>query len=276
MPSASRLAQLLRRLLIEAASFAATVTVVVLLPQTVLGRPYLIPSASMEPTLVQGDTIAVSKFAYGWSRHSLPFSPPLGPGRLFARAPHRGDIVVFKLPRDGDTDYIKRLVGLPGDRLQVVHNVLYINGAPVQRQPVPGLHEGTQFGATMPLEEARETLPNGRTFTTQNLGPDGPSANTGLYTVPPGCYFMMGDNRDNSLDSRFDPGGAAPGDTKCAWDAALDGFLPPEQGVGFVPQDDLVGRAELILYSWRPGTEPYKPWTWITEARWDRFFRRLS
>ncbi len=267
--------RLLRRALAELASTIGTVLLLVVLPETVIGAPFTIPSASMEPALEQGDAIAVAKFAYGWSRHALPVDLPLGQGRLFAREPERGDIVVFKLPRDGQTTYIKRLIGLPGDRIQVIGGALWINGRALPRQPVPGLHLGTQDGATVGVEEFRETLPNGKTITTHGVGADGVAANTGVYTVPPGCYFMMGDNRDNSLDSRFDPGGAAPG-AQCAWNTVLDGFLPPWKGVGFVPGDNLVGRADFLLASWRPGASPLKPWTWVLSARWDRFLRRLD
>jgi signal peptidase I len=248
---------------------------IALILRVVLFQPFTIPSESMEPTLLKGDYIIVSKFAYGWSRHSIPFSPPIGHGRLLGHAPKRGDIIVFKLPRDGKTDYIKRLIGLPGDRLQVVHGHLQINGTPVARQDEPPAQEETAFGGMINLSRFHETLPGGRQFTTNSYGPDGPADNTGVYTVPAGCYFMMGDNRDNSLDSRFDPGDPAPGEASCPWNHDVDRFIPPDLGVGFVPAEDLVGRADIILFSWRPGVSVLEPWTWFTTARWDRFFHLL-
>jgi signal peptidase I len=170
--------------------------------RVVLFQPFTIPSESMEPTLLKGDYIIVSKFAYGWSRHSVPFNPPISGGRLLGHAPKRGDIIVFKLPRDGKTDYIKRLVGLPGDRMQVIHGHLNINGQPVQRAPQTPGQEDTAFGSTS-IARFKETLPGGKTFIANSYGPDGPADNTGVYTVPNGCYFMMGDNRNNSEDSHI-------------------------------------------------------------------------
>jgi signal peptidase I len=244
--------------------------------RVVLFQPFTIPSASMEPTLLVGDYIIVSKFAYGWGRHSIPLNPPLGQSRLLYQQPKRGDIIVFKLPRDGRTDYIKRLVGLPGDRIQVTHGVLHINGQAVQREKLgPGVAD--QDGAFTPVvTRYKETLPGGKTFVTNSFSPDGAADNTAVYTVPKGCFFMMGDNRDDSLDSRFDPGEIAPGEASCPWNSDVDSRIPPDLGVGFVPADDLVGRADIILFSWKPGASLFKPWTWISDARWNRFFHLLG
>ncbi|WP_254062824.1 signal peptidase I [Caulobacter sp. S45] len=242
--------------------------------RVVLFQPFTIPSESMEPTLLKGDYLIVSKFAYGWSRHSIPFNPPLAQGRLLGHSPKRGDIIVFKLPRDGKTDYIKRLIGLPGDRIQVTHGHLQINGQPVQREMQPPSQEDDAGSAS--IASFKETLPGGKTFTTNSFGPDGLADNTGVYTVPQGCFFMMGDNRDNSLDSRFDPGDAPPGQASCPWNHDVDKFMPSDLGVGFVPAEDLVGRADIILFSWRPGVSVIKPWTWFTTARWNRFFHLLG
>ena len=227
---------------------------IALVLRVVLFQPFTIPSASMEPTLLEGDYIIVSKYAYGYSRHSAPFSPPLFQGRVLERPPHRGDIVVFKLPRDGRTDYIKRLVGLPGDRIQVREGVLHVNGAPIPRASVGRAMIESPFGFERPVERFRETLSNGKSYITNDLGPDGEVDNTGVYIVPQGHYFMMGDNRDNSVDSRY----------------------PPEFGVGYVPEENLVGKAELILFSWNPEAELFKPWTWVTEVRPSRFFTPLK
>jgi signal peptidase I len=252
-----------------------------------LFQPFTIPSASMEPTLLEGDYIIVSKFAYGWSKNSIPFSPPIFHGRLFQRGPHRGDIVVFKLPRDGHTDYIKRLVGLPGDRIQVKHGRLNINDQPVNDVKLESGAEDSAFGLPRQIDRFKETLGD-KTFISNSFGTDGPADNTGVYVVPKGCYFMMGDNRDNSLDSRFPPYNVAGSytDKQCPWDNSLDqyvgqpyagpGFVPDNAGVGFVPAENLVGKADVILFSWKQGASMFKPWTWFTDARWDRFLKFLT
>ena len=219
-----------------------------------LFQPYTIPSASMEPNLFEGDYIVVSKFDYGFSRHSIPFSPPLFSGRIFAHAPARGDVIVFKLPRDRTfkTDYIKRLVGLPGDRIQVKAGAVFVNGQPIARKPVAGGVEDMGDGVQRPVARFQETLPDGHRYVTNSYGPDGDVDNTEVFIVPEGHYFMMGDNRDNSLDSRF----------------------PEEVGVGDVPAEDLEGRARFVLLSWKPGAALYKPWTWFN-LRLDRFFKPI-
>jgi len=245
--------------------------------RVVLFQPFTIPSASMEPTLLPGDYIIVSKFAYGWSRHSIPLNPPIGQSRLLYRSPKRGDIIVFKLPRDGRTDYIKRLIGLPGDRIQVVHGVVQINGQPVQREKLGlGVPDSDGGFRGIPPMEYKDTLPNGKSFISNSYDLNGPADNTAVYTVPQGCFFMMGDNRDDSLDSRFDPGDVAPGEASCPWNSDVNSRIEPDLGVGFVPAADLVGRADIILFSWRPGASLFKPWTWISDARWNRFFHLLG
>ena len=262
----------------ETAEIAKTVIyalAIALVLRILLFQPFTIPSASMEPNLREGDYIIVSKYSYGYSRHSIPFSPPIFDGRLFERTPARGDIIVFKLPNDGHTDYIKRLVGLPGDRMQVREGLLHINGKPVRRESL-GMTATVEHGRSTPVEQLRETLPDAKTYVTYDKG-RGSADNTGVYTVPAGCYFMMGDNRDNSLDSRFNP--AVSYDSRagklCPWDAAADEFTDGQPGVGFVPAENLVGKAELILLSWYPEASLFKPWTWFTEARPSRFFKVL-
>ncbi|HTI66147.1 MAG TPA: signal peptidase I [Caulobacteraceae bacterium] len=242
--------------LFELAKTIVYALLIALVLRVALFQPFTIPSASMEPTLLVGDYIIVSKFAYGWSRHSFPLSPPLFKGRVMERTPHRGDIVVFKTPRDNHTDFIKRLVGLPGDRIQVTQGALSINGVPVKREKLTPIQEDSAFGVPHDVDRYRETLPDtGKTFVTYSFGPDGEADNTVTYTVPPGHYFMMGDNRDNSLDSRF---------------------TTEQGGVGFVPAENLVGRAEIILFSWKPGASLIKPWTWVTAAQPQRFGERLQ
>jgi len=249
----------------------------------ILFQPFTIPSASMEPTLYEGDYIIVSKFAYGWSKHSIPFSPPLFRGRILSREPNRGDVIVFKLPRDNSKDYVKRLIGLPGDRIQVKAGLLYINDAPVKQVSL-GVGEATcpGFGVVPGIPRYSETLPNGVTHRINScVGSTGPADNTGVYVVPPKCYFMMGDNRDNSSDSRFNPmvTSEMAEYNGCPWDPALDealGTSASEGGVGFVPAENLEGKADLILLSWRQGASLFKPWTWFLNARWDRFLHPLK
>ncbi|MFN7129457.1 MAG: signal peptidase I [Brevundimonas sp.] len=216
-----------------------------------LFQPFTIPSASMEPNLYEGDYIVVSKWSYGYSKHSIPFSPPLFDGRVMGSAPKRGDIVVFKLPRDDKTDFIKRVIGLPGDRIQMISNKLYINDKPVEDVVVSEREINDIFGAH-PVAQVRETLPEGKSFMTQDFGPGNDLDDTPVYEVPVGHYFMMGDNRDNSIDSRVEQ----------------------SSGVGMVPAENLVGKAQIILFSWEPGSSLFKPWTWAN-VRLGRFFNVL-
>ncbi len=218
-------------------------------------QPFTIPSASMEPNLYEGDYIIVSKYSYGYSRHSIPFSPKLFDGRIMGRAPARGDIVVFKLPRDGRTDYVKRVIGLPGDHVQVRDGLLYINGNVVPRARTGTEKEASGYGFDRTVVHYLETMPEGRKFMTSDFGTDGELDNTPDFVVPEGNYFMMGDNRDNSSDSRV---------------------APENQGVGFVPAANLVGKAQIIMLSWHPGASIFKPWTWVMNARLSRFFNVLK
>jgi signal peptidase I len=276
--------------MIEVVKTVVYALAIALVVRTLLFQPYTIPSGSEEPNLYRGDYIIVSKWSYGYSRHSILGSPPLFKGRLFFHPPQRGDIIVFKLPSDGHTDYIKRLVGLPGDRIQVRHGRLIINGKILARQPVGTVNAIESRGpdadpAATPGELFRETNPEGRRYLIQALSDGGQADDTGVYVVPPHCYFMMGDNRDNSADSRFDSG-LAPDDPKlggCGWDSDLDAAVGNGTGVGFVPQENLVGRARIIMFSWDTGVDEWhnagatllKPWTWITKLRPSRFFTVL-
>jgi signal peptidase I len=176
---------------------------------------YYIPSESMTPGLLVGDHLVVSKFAYGYSNHSIAGNPDLFDGRIFARPVERGDVAVFEMRKEGlDTTYIKRILGLPGDVIALRDGVLLINGKPVPRDHITG----TQY---------RETLPGGRSYTTFDKM-ESAGDNVGPYVVPAGHYFALGDNRDNSADSRW----------------------RPPQGLGYIPASNLVGRAEMILWSW--------------------------
>jgi signal peptidase I len=219
--------------------------------RVILFQPVTIPSASMEPGVQEGDYVVVSKFDYGWSRASIPLNPPLPDGRLFGRPPRRGDVVVFRLPRDPNIDYIKRVIGLPGDRIQLVHGTVLVNGVPNGRTPLDRVTDPTSPGVT--VTRVRETNGDGRSYIAFDRGPDHDGDDTEVYRVPEGCYFMLGDNRDNSLDSRW----------------------PSEIGVGLVPAGNLVGRGRFILLSWRQGAAIFKPWTWLN-LDLARFGRSLS
>jgi len=274
---------------IEIAKTIAYALLIALALRIFLFQPYTIPSASMEPNLYEGDYIVVSKFSYGYSKHSIPFSPPLFHGRIFNRAPTRGDIIVFKLPREAASsriDYIKRLVGLPGDQLQVKNGQVYINGKvsawtdPPAKAVAHLPPSEDPCGAEKEPERHLETAPNGRQYMIQKFADCSNGNNTAVYTIPAHCYFMMGDNRDNSLDSRFDPEmpSTMTGTAACGWDPSVDALAQSngEAGVGFVPEEDLVGRARFILLSWNPGASLFKPWTWVMNIRLNRFFHGLK
>lgn len=229
---------------------------IALVVRTFLFQPFNIPSGSMIPTLLIGDYLFVSKYSYGYSDHSIPFSPHLFSGRILASPPKRGDVVVFKLPRDGQTDYIKRVIGLPRDKVQMKEGRLYINGELVPREPIAKVHTEGFYGGETDVPTYRETLPGGVTHTIIEIqGDTGFNDNTQVFDVPEGHYFMMGDNRDNSTDSR----------------------VPPDQGgVGFVPFENLVGRAELIFFSVGKGEPAWAFWKWPWDVRWDRIIKTVK
>jgi signal peptidase I len=232
---------------------------IALVVRTLLFQPFNIPSGSLVPTLLVGDYLFVSKYAYGYSHFSLPsfldLVPGAMPGRIFASEPKRGDIIVFKLPSDNSTDYIKRLIGLPGDTIQVAHGRLIINGQLLPRQQIAPYPTINHFGKPEEAPQYIETLPNGvKHRIIQIDGDEGTFDNTKVYTVPPGHYFMMGDNRDNSSDSRL------AGD---------------EGGVGYVPFVNLIGRAEIIFFSISGDTPAWEVWRWPWDVRWSRIFHRV-
>jgi len=241
---------------------------IALVLRILLFQPYTIPSASMEPALREGDYIIVSKFAYGWSRRSIPFAPPLFNGRLFAHQPKRGDVVVFAFPADPSKDFIKRLIGLPGDTLQVKQGLVYLNGQPVPEQRLSPEMTDSAFSIPMQLDRFQDQLGKHK-FITYAQNREQQVENTGVFTVPANCYFMMGDNRDNSLDSRY-----ASGASSCQAGSPQPFLGADEPGVGFVPAENLEGRAEIILASWKRGSSLFKPWTWLN-LNWGRLFRPI-
>jgi signal peptidase I len=207
-----------------------TIVVIVVVFLTLVAQNFYVPSGSMEPTLRIGDALLAAKYPYGYSRYSVPFGiGPASDTRLFGKLPKRGDVVIFRLPRDPSQTYVKRVIGLPGDHIQMISGRLWINGkkAPLQADGVAADEDET--GAPVPTPEFIETLPGGVKHPIFKRGWNGPLDNTDVYIVPPGHLFMMGDNRDDSDDSRVPP---------------------EEQGVGYVPMENLMGRAEIVLGSY--------------------------
>ncbi|MES2906325.1 MAG: signal peptidase I [Pseudomonadota bacterium] len=241
----------------SSATFLETVIVILealfiaLAIRTFLYQPFNIPSGSMKANLLIGDYLFVNKFAYGYSKHSFPFSIPLFEGRAWSTPPVRGDVIVFKTPRDNATDYIKRLIGLPGDHIQMKHSVLYINGQEVKRERVDDFEGEDAFDQPVMIPQFRETLPNGVTYNTLDMTQNGSLDDTQEYIVPEGHYFFMGDNRDNSSDSRV------------------------LNDVGYVPEINLLGRAEVIFFSVNEGQPAWMFWNWPWTVRWNRLFHTI-
>ncbi len=244
--------------------YAVLIAIVV---RTFAVEPFNIPSGSMIPTLLVGDYLFVSKYSYGYSKHSFPFSAGIFSGRIFKRMPERGDVAVFKYPGDqgqglNRTDYIKRIVGLPGDRIQVTNGVLHINGESVERTRigdyVKGAHGQYQKG-TLYIEK----LPNGRRHEILESSDNGPSDNTPEFLVPANNFFVMGDNRDDSLDSR----------TRLTLRDATGMPRERDELGWYVPDENLVGRAEFIFFSHDPSAAGWlEPWKWPEAVRFSRFF----
>jgi signal peptidase I len=237
--------------------FLVKLVFIVVLVRSFIFAPFSIPSESMMPRLLVGDYLIVTKWPYGFSRYSLPFSLPLIPGRILATLPERGDVVVFKEPPENNVDVIKRVIGLPGDTIRMKNGQLFINGIAVPKVRIADLVVPISPNTYCRIPSAtrrnvcrymrfRETLPGGRSYDVLDYG-RGQADDTGNYRVPAGQLFLMGDNRDDSEDSRFEA-----------------------QGFGFVPVKNLVGRAEFTVFSTDGSANYLLPWTWFSAARWHR------
>lgn len=225
---------------------------IALVIRTFMFQPFNIPSGSLIPTLLIGDYLFVSKYSYGYSKHSFPFSVGPFEGRFWGSEPEQGDIAVFKLPKDNETDYIKRVIGRPGDRVQMIDGRLHVNGQILKKEADGFVEDRDPFGRLVRVPRYKETLPNGVTYNVIERGGDRDYwDNTVEYTVPSGHFFMMGDNRDNSTDSR---------DLK---------------SVGYVPYVNFVGKAQMIFFSIEEGAQAWQLWTWPQTVRWGRIFQKV-
>jgi signal peptidase I len=250
----------------EFITFLVKLGLFIIILRSFIISPFNIPSESMQPRLMVGDYLLVAKWPYGYSKYSMPFSVPLIPGRIFPSRPQPGDVAVFKAPPNAQDDYIKRVIGLSGDIIQVTNGVISINGVDVQREKIADYTHFVspnspcfrdEFEATNGNGEQicrypqyRETLPNGKSYKILDIYDGSEGDTTEAYVVPDGHMFLMGDNRDRSADSRF----------------------PAEVGgaIGIVPQENLVGRALVSVFSTDGSAIWYKPWTWFSAARWER------
>jgi signal peptidase I len=230
----------------------AAIVLVVLLAKGALAEPFYVPSASMEPTLLIGDALLASKYPYGYSTASMPIHVSFPEtSRVFGELPKRGDVVVFRWPGDRSQVWVKRVIGLPGDRIQMRDGQVWINGQPAPLK-ADGIGEAEDDnGSDEPAHRYVETLPGGVSHTIFKIHDNGRLDNTAEVTVPPGHLFVMGDNRDNSADSR----------------------VPVRQGgVGLLSTDNLVGRVDAIVGSWDMGIRNQPVWTWLSGFRLARFF----
>ena len=225
--------------------------IIALFIRSLFFQPFYIPSSSMEPNLLIGDRLFVSKYSYGYSRHSFPFSPKIFTGRILEKSPKRGDVVVFKTPVDNRTDYIKRLIGLPGDKVQIIDKNLYLNDIKIKKRKVEVSSNINCGDEILQIDTYEETLPNGiKYFAVYRK--DGTMINTDVFIVPKDHYFFLGDNRDCSKDSRF------------------------LGSVGYVNFDNLVGKAQLIFFSNDSKNHSFfKFWKWNKSVRIDRLFKKI-
>jgi signal peptidase I len=215
-------------------------------------EPFHIPSGSMKSNLLVGDYLFVSKYTYGYSRYSFPLGIMPIKNRLWAKEPERGDVAVFRLPINPRIDYIKRVMGLPGDRIQLKRGVVYINGKALERHYADNYTDDESMNSVRSVPRFEELLPEGKRIFILKERKFGGADDTEEYVVPAGHYFMMGDNRDNSRDSRY------------------------MTEVGFVPFANFVGRAEMIFFSMDQSVSLYNPISWFTGMRYDRFFKSID
>ena len=226
--------------------------IIALIIRSFLFQPFYIPSSSMEPNLLIGDRLFVSKYSYGYSRHSLPFSPKIYNKRILGKKPKRGDVIVFKTPADNRTDYIKRLIGLPGDTIQIVDKDLYLNDIKIKKEKIDNLININCGNEILNAAFYKETLPNGKNYIAVYRN-DGTMVNSDKFIVPENHYFFMGDNRDCSKDSRF------------------------LSSVGYVNFNNLVGKARLIFFSNDQSMGSFfKFWKWNETLRFQRFFKKIQ
>ena len=226
--------------------------VIAIIVRSLLIQPFYIPSSSMEPTLLVGDRLFVTKYSYGYSKHSFPFSPPILSKRIFFSNPERGDVIVFKTPADNRTDYIKRLIGLPGDRVQFIDANLYLNNSEILKSKILNKTKINCGNRIIDVHRFEEKLPNGKKFHTVYLK-DYTYQNSDVFEVPQDHYFFLGDNRDCSKDSRF------------------------LSSVGYVHKDNLVGKAQFIFFSSdRKIGSIFAFWKWPKSIRFNRTFDRIN
>jgi signal peptidase I len=251
-------------------SFLVKLVILVFIVRSFVFAPFSIPSGSMLPRLLVGDYLFITKWNYGYSKHSLPWSLPLIPGRIFAKDPARGDVVVFKAPPDAKTDWIKRVIGVPGDTVQMRGGQLILNGQAIPKQRVADfvlpmtpnaecdadtLETAADGTAVCRIARYRETLPSGKSYDVLDSGPT-TGDDTQVFTVPAGHVFLMGDNRDNSADSRFEP--------------VMDSTGTNRGGIRFVPMENIQGKAVVSFWSTDGSAQWVLPWTWFSAARFER------
>ena len=226
--------------------------IIAIIIRSLLIQPFYIPSSSMEPNLLVGDRLFVTKYSYGYSKHSFPFSPPVFNNRIFSKEPERGDVVVFKTPADNRTDYIKRLIGLPGDKIQFIDSNLYLNNSEIIKSKINSSNEIFCGNRKINITTFEEILPNGKKFITVYLK-ENTLSNSDAFIVPKDHYFFLGDNRDCSKDSRF------------------------LSSVGYVHKENLVGKARFIFFSSDKSIGSiFKFWKWNRSIRLDRFFKKIN
>ena len=241
----------MKKKIIENIKTLSYALVIALIIRSFLFQPFYIPSSSMEPTLLTGDRLFVSKFSYGFSRHSLPFSPKIYNKRLLGKKPSRGDVIVFKTPVDNRTDYIKRLIGLPGDTIQIINKELFLNNIKISKKQINKVIDISCGKESLNSILYEETLPNGKSYIAAYRR-EGGMVNTDKFVVPEDHYFFMGDNRDCSNDSRF------------------------LSGVGYVHFNNLVGKAKVLFFSTDQSKGSFlKFWTWNKSLRFNRFFKSI-